>query len=162
MHRFSLLLFLLIAFATALPAQSPNEYTVGVYYYPWYAGDFHGRNYLRQFLSPPQLPALGEYDDRDPAVIERHLNGCRDAGVDFWVASWWGPASREDATLRDTVLTSPHLGDIRIAIFYETAGRMADFTDDAHIEPDITHFAAHYFAHPNYLKIDGRPVLFVT
>ena len=65
-----------------------STYTVGVYYYPWYGDDFHGGRYLREHLQPPQLPSLGEYDDRDSEVIAQHLRWSRDANVSLWVASW--------------------------------------------------------------------------
>jgi len=51
-----------------------SDYLVGVYYYPWHGNKFHnGGGYLREQLVPPQLPALGEYNDSDPAVIAQHL-----------------------------------------------------------------------------------------
>ena len=75
------------------------DYNVGVHYYPWYYNDFHGGQYLREHLKPKQLPELGEYNDRDEAVINQHIEWSHDAGIDFWSASWWGAGSREDVTL---------------------------------------------------------------
>jgi Ca2+-binding RTX toxin-like protein len=134
---------------------------VGAYYYPWYGDDFHGGSYLREHLVPRQEPVLGEYDDRDPAVMSRHLRWSRYAGIDFWVASWWGPGGREDVNLLDNVFTHPELGDHRIALFYETAGRTAEFTEFTNVVPDVAYIADHYFDLPNYLTVEGRPVLFV-
>ncbi len=134
---------------------------VGVYYYPWHHHDFHGRQYLREHLVPQQVPTLGEYDDRDPAVIAQHLSWCEEAGIDFWVASWWGPGSVEDVTLRDHILGHPSLGDMKIALFYETQGRTNNYTDYSNLYPDMLQIAANYFDHPNYLRVNGRPVLFV-
>jgi len=96
------------------PMNSP--YTVGVYYYPWYSGDFHGGRYMRKELIPPQLPMLGEYDDRDPAVIAQHLKWSRQANISLWVASWWGPNSREDRTLLQHILPHDELGEMQIEI----------------------------------------------
>ena len=138
-----------------------HDYLVGAYYYPWYLNDFHGGNYLREHLVPPQLPELGEYNDREAATINQHLSWSRDAGVDFWVASWWGAGGREDVTLKDYIFTSSQLGSLKIALFYETVGRTSNFSDFSRIAPDITYIATTYFSHPNYLKVDGRPVLFV-
>jgi hypothetical protein len=134
---------------------------VGAYYYPWYAADFHGGQYLRERLIPEQQPVLGEYDDREFEVIGQHLHWSREAGIDFWVASWWGPYFREDQTLRDRVLEHPDLGSFPIAVFYETAGRTLGFTNFAWVDEDVTFLAREYFDHPNYLRIDDRPVLFV-
>jgi glycoprotein endo-alpha-1,2-mannosidase len=133
----------------------------GAYYYPWHAGDFHGRQYLRERLVPPQAPELGEYDDRDAAVIGQHLAWSRDAGLGLWVTSWWGPGSREDETTQRAILTHPELDDFRIAVLYETTGRTRDFTNYTAVGPDVAYLARTYFDHPNYLRIDGRPVLFV-
>jgi len=141
--------------------QVDSPYTVGVYYYPWYDGDFHGGRYMRKELVPPQLPTLGEYDDRDPAVIAQHLKWSRQANISLWVASWWGPDSREDRTLLQHILPHDELGDMQIALLYETTGRTRKFSAFDNVAPDIAHLAERYFDHPNYLQIDGRPVLFV-
>ena len=137
------------------------DYKIGAYYYPWYYNDFHGGHYLRERLVPTQQPALGEYNDRDEAVIGQHLAWSHAGNVSFWAASWWGPGSREDVTLLDHILVHPDLGDFEIAILYETTGRTYDFTDYSNLGPDVAYLAEHYFDHPNYLTIDGRPALFV-
>ncbi len=151
----------LLCALVACPPAFAQGYTVGAYYYPWYSNDFHGGNYLREFLTPAQPPALGEYNDRDPATIAQHLAWSREAGVDFWVASWWGENSMEDETLRDHIFPHGDLDDFKIALFYETTGLTNDFTNFTGVGDDITYIAATYFDHPNYLRIDGRPVLFV-
>jgi len=117
------------------------DYNVGVHYYPWYYNDFHGRKYLREHLTPKQLPELGEYNDRDEAVINQHLKWSRDAGIDFWSASWWGPGYREDVTLLNHIFQNPNLGSLKIAIHYETVGRTDNFQHYSNLGPDITYLA---------------------
>lgn len=138
-----------------------TSYNIGAYYYPWYSSDFHGGHYLREHLVPPQEPMLGKYNDRNEDVIAQHLTWSRYAGINFWAASWWGPGSREDITILNHILKHPKLGDFKIAILYETEGRTNGFTDYSKLNDDITYLAEHYFSHPNYLKIDGKPVLFI-
>lgn len=138
-----------------------SPYRVGVYYYPWYGGDFHGGKYMRARLVPPQYPTLGEYDDREAGVVSQHLAWSRQAHISLWVASWWGPDRREDRTLLQSILPHPELGDMKIALFYETTGRTRSFSSFDAVGPDVAYMAEHYFDHPNYLKIDGKPVLFV-
>jgi len=145
-------------FYTVSPAFS---YRAGAYYYPWHYNDFHGGQYLREHLVPPQLPELGEYNDRTEAVINQHLDWSRFAGIDFWVASWWGPQSREDVTLLNHILSNPNLNDIKIAVFYETTGRTNNFEAYNNLGSDITYIAENYFNHPNYLKVNNKPVLFI-
>lgn len=144
---------------------------VGVYYYPWH-GDydrvFHGRKYLREFLDPAQLPVLGEYNDTEAQVIEQHFRWSEYAGINLWVSSWWGPHGMTDLTMRNRVMTNPKINDIKIALFYETTNRLTDksISDDKwnsveNVASDIQHMATYFWGHPNYYKIDGRPVLFV-
>lgn len=137
---------------------------VGAYYYPWYKDDFHrGDGYVRKLLSPPQQPWLGEYDDTNPATISQHLQWSRQANVHLWVSSWWGPGSREDVTLRESILTHPELNDHKVALFYETTGRIKESEgySTERVAPDLEYVCQEYFDHPNYLRIDGKPVLFV-
>ena len=142
--------------------EEPAAPLVGVYYYPWYGGsNFHGRRYLREKLVPVQTPELGEYNDRDAEVIRQHLEWCEYAGIGLWVSSWWGPGKMEDVTIKDHILKHPDLNEMKIALFYETSGRMKDFTDVSNVASDIKYMAENYFSHPNYYKIDGRPVLFI-
>ena len=142
--------------------EKPVPPLAGVYYYPWYGGsDFHGRKYLREKLVPVQTPQLGEYNDTDPEIIRQHLEWSEYAGVGLWVTSWWGPDLMTDKTTKDHILTHPDLNDMKIALFYETSGRMKDFVDDSNVASDIKYIAENYFDHPNYYTIDDRPVLFV-
>jgi glycoprotein endo-alpha-1,2-mannosidase len=149
------------AMSSAGEVDEGSAYTVGVYYYPWYGGDFHGGRYMRDRLVPPQYPELGEYDDRDTAVIAQHLAWSRQAHIDLWVASWWGPGKREDQTLLEQILPHGDLGSMQIALFYETSGRTRNFEYFSNVGADIAYMAEHYFDHSNYLRIDGKPVLFV-
>ncbi|KAL7544210.1 hypothetical protein ACHAWF_007590 [Thalassiosira exigua] len=145
------------------PANS--EYTIGVYYYPWHGNDFHrGSPYLRRELQPPQRPALGEYDDSDPKVIRQHLKWSRQSNINLWVASWWGPDSQADSTIKNVIMPHSDLNGTRIALFYETHGRVrknGNYDNIANAYWDAGYIANTYFDDPNYLRIEGRPVLFV-
>lgn len=149
--------------------ESAAQNLVGVYYYPWYGdGEFHGRQYLREFLKPAQQPVLGEYNDRDEEVIQQHIAWSEYAGINLWVCSWWGPGNMTDITLRNHVLTHARINDIQIALFYETTTLLTDrnrsdkrWNDVSNVADHIQHMAEHYFDHPNYFRIDGRPVLFI-
>jgi glycoprotein endo-alpha-1,2-mannosidase len=147
--------------AEFIPVPQKVSYDIGAYYYPWYFNDFHGGHYLRKHLIPQQEPALGEYNDRNKDVITQQLKWSRYAGINLWAASWWGPGSREDVTILNHILKNPDLGDFKIAVFYETEGRTKSFTDYSNLDTDITYLAENYFRHPNYLKINGKAVLFI-
>ena len=138
----------------------------GAYYYPWY-GDFGGGHdldqSLRGHLLPPQGPAIGDYSSRDTAAIAAHIDQSHRGNIDFWAASWWGPASSEDRTLRNSILTHPRASELRYAVHYESTGRFGSFSDPdfSTLTPDFEYLADHYFGDPNYLRFDGRPVVFI-
>jgi len=141
-----------------------SDYLVGAYYYPWHKNDFHnGGGYLRKELDPPQSPALGEYDDSDPEVISQHLEWFRKSNIGLVVTSWWGPGRVEDTTTRDILMEHTYLGNLKVALHYETTGRIKpEYGDDMSVaEGDIQYMCENYFDHPNYYKIDDRPVLFI-
>ena len=148
--------------STAAITASSNAITVAVYYYPWYNKDFHGRKYVRGELNPPQMPVLGEYNDRNPAVISQHLKWSQQANIKLWVASWWGPNSGTDVTIQNHIMPHPELGNMKLCLFYETMGRIDVVTrDTSNVYGDISYAAETYFNHPNYYKIGDRPVVFV-
>jgi glycoprotein endo-alpha-1,2-mannosidase len=136
--------------------------TVGAYYYPWYGKNFHGGGgYLRKGLDPPQRPALGEYDDTTLPVIGRHLDWSRRANIRLWVTSWWGPRRIEDTTTLGAILGHPAIGDLKVALHYETTNRIKDAACVPNARTDVRYMCEHYFCHPSYYKIDGRPVLVI-
>jgi len=142
-----------------------SDYLVGAYYYPWHGDDdFHsGGGYLRKELKPPQSPTLGEYVDSDPAVISQHLEWFRKSNIGLLVTSWWGPDRIEDTTTRNILLEHRFIGNLKIALHYETTSRIKEEAGQDMSVPksDIEHMCEYYFDHPNYYKIDGRPVLVI-
>uniref|UniRef100_A0A7S4AA28 Uncharacterized protein n=1 Tax=Pseudo-nitzschia australis TaxID=44445 RepID=A0A7S4AA28_9STRA len=141
---------------------SNSDYLVGAYYYPWYGDNFHkGNGYLRQDLIPPQQPELGEYNDSDPQVIAQHMKWFRQANIGLLVTSWWGPDRIEDTNTKKVIMEHEDIGNLKIALHYETTGRIKDNSDMTVPRGDIQYICENYFDHPNYYKIDGRPVLFV-
>jgi hypothetical protein len=76
---------------------------------------------------------------------------------------WWGAESREDVTNKEVILEHPNIGDHKIGLFYEARVRIKEEEEFAthRVIPDIDFISTEYFDHPNYFRIDGRPILFV-
>jgi hypothetical protein len=138
-----------------------TDYLVGVYYYPWHGNNFHnGDGYLRKELVPSHQPALGEYDDSRPEVIAQHMRWFRKANIGLLVTSWWGPNRLEDTNTKDVIMEHEDVGNLKIALHYETTGRIKG-SDMSTARSDMQYLCEHYFDHPNYYHIDGRPVLVI-
>jgi hypothetical protein len=135
---------------------------VGAYYYPWHGRNFHnGGGYIRNQLDPPQEPTLGEYDDSKADTIKQHLAWSRQANIGLWVTSWWGPNRLEDSNTRDVIMEHEDLGDMKIALHYESTGRIKKDGDTSKVKSDVEYMCERYFDHPNYYRIDGRPVIVI-
>lgn len=139
---------------------------VGAYYYPWY-GTFPGghswNDTLRAKLIPQQPPALGYYSSRSSTTIQGQFDQSHRGNINFWATSWWGPGSAEDSTIRNNILTDPRAGELQYAIHYESTGRLGSFDNPtfSNLVPDFQYLAQNYFSNPNYLRINGRPVVFL-
>ena len=141
---------------------------LGAYYYPWYRGaKAEGeigwmKRALRGRLQPQQLPRLGVYDSEDAQVIGDHIAQSRRAGIDFWAVSWWGRGKSERA-FRSAILKHPDAEKLKYAVLYESTGRLGPSSEPDYSElvADFDDLAEEYFDHPNYLRIDDRPVVFI-
>ncbi len=170
---------------TAIP--DPGEYIVigqlnFWYYGPGPNGGFEAYDGSGK-RTTPFWPALGAtYVASNPAVIRQQIDWAADYGVDAFSIEWTTPrgvgccGSMED-TLDDAFLKAPNLDRVRWVIFYDLVLRLlqtpgltinlnrgVDFDNpDVYntFVSDFDHFARKYFKDSHYLKIDGRPVMYV-
>jgi len=103
-------------------------------------------------------------------VIAQHYAWAQQYGVDVFFASWHGPGSYDDGTIRDDLLPSPARGSTKIALLYESLQRLGISTDArihltgasvATVVSDFDYMARTYFDNPGYYRIDGRPVVVI-
>jgi|GEM_PF-820735 len=137
----------------------PSNITIGVFYYPWYTGNF--QKTLREQLG--QAPALGDYHSSHADVIAQHLAWSQQANIGLWIASWWGEGTLTDNIIQNSIFNHTKLGHHKIALFYETKGRIKkedNYSTDL-VMGDVQYMCQQYFDNPNYFRIQGRPVLFI-
>ncbi|MDO8424729.1 MAG: glycoside hydrolase family 99-like domain-containing protein [bacterium] len=153
---------------------------LGAYYYAWYGrptlsiigGGVWRWGYANQ-------PVLGEYDSRDEKVISRHIDWAKSAGIDFFAVCWADINSWDDITLRDYFLKNPKSSEMKFCLHYDGIQALNryrfhtypsyDFNDlytptktkgEKFLE-DFEYFADTYFNLPQYLRIDGKPVVMI-
>ena len=124
-------------------------------YYPWFP---EGWTHAQMDPFTHFRPSLGFYDAGLPSVIERHVKAMKYGRIRAATYSWWGPGSLTDRRF-DT-----HLGEgarlrFRWAIYHELEG-YGDPTVEQ-IRDDLTYISARYAPSRAYLKLGGRPVVFV-
>lgn len=183
---FAVLLFMGMAFmvpAPAVTAAPKPDKLVLAFYYPWYmtvehsgycTWNFGGFKYedkdrqCEQTKNTPHMPAGGLYDSLSPEVIDRHLEESRRAGIDGWIVSWWGPGHETDALALIINEVQQKDPGFKIAVYYEMIPGCRGWTcnelsGDEKTQAVLEDFRclSTYFPSPQYLKIDGRPVVFV-
>ncbi len=161
-----------------------NEYIVIAQLNFWYYGPGLSGGFENDFgkRNTALDPLLGEtYAAADPTVVSQQIKWAVEYGVDAFSIEWTTPrgegccGSMED-TLDDVFLKSPDIGKVRWAIFYDFPLRLMqtsglekyadgfDFNQPAvysTLVEDFRRFAKKYFGNPQYLTIDGRPVIYI-
>lgn len=144
--------------------KTASDRLIGAHYYTWYGPANHWSNgYTGE-------PTLGEYDSQDSTVIMQHVDWAATSGIDWFNTTWWGPDSYSGRTLENHVAPVLAGTDVEFSVLYEPNGRFddnesgVDFDDRTNRErlaADLEHIAAELVTTPNYLHIDGNPVLYV-
>jgi hypothetical protein len=166
--------------------KSQNEKKIemlGAHYYLWYGKPVPPILGMGEWKAGyTNHPVLGEYDSRDLAIISQHIAWAKDAGVDFFVMEWTGARTWEDITLKDYYLSVPKSSEIKFCLHYDSAfainkfrldrfGNQPSFDFDSEYTTaktkgekfleDFEYLADTYFNHPQYLKIDNRPLVII-
>jgi len=143
------------------------EHHVMAFYYPWYGvapdgteGAHWGRWDPVKKDAPGSLrwPVGGPYDSTDPEVVDRHMRQFARAGIDVPIVSWWGPGDRTDEAMA-VILAAAAKHGRKVTVYFERVrGRSPDAASAA---ADLVHLVRKYAAHPAWLRVGRRPVLFL-
>jgi hypothetical protein len=160
---------------TALTVPSRIGWTAGIprevlaFYYGWYGNPQvsqqwrHWKNVdpvAKRAENAADSPAYGAYDSHDPAVVDRQAEAARAAGITGFIASWWGPGSFEDRGMPLLLAAAARHG-LAVSAYYEKiAGEDASSRIKAAIG-DIDYLLARYGGDKAWLRVGGKPVLFV-
>jgi len=92
-------------------------------YYPWYRTDPwehwpEGGHHPPGDFGSNFVPALGLYDSRSTAVMERHARWIADAGAGAIDVSWWGPDSNVNEVI-PTLMDVMKAHDIHVTFYVE-------------------------------------------
>lgn len=142
------------------PTGQPVAPIRAAFLYPWFPNAWRqgGIDPFTNFT-----PSFGRYSSSDPALIRRQLDLAGTAHLDAFIASWWGQGHHTDqampSLLDTTVAADSPNRSLKWSIYYEPEGQ-GDPTV-AELVDDLRYLSESYFSHPAYLRVDGRPVVFV-
>lgn len=133
------------------------------FYYGWYGGPPRDRGWVHwqgvdtkagTIANAPHYPASGPYDSLDPAVIARHVAQAADNGITGLIASWWGRTDRTNQQLM-LLLKATARRKVSASAYIEQAASPAALADD------IIYIYQHHMRKASWLKLGGKPVLFL-
>lgn len=138
----------------AAPAAGQSaERLVLAFYYTWF--DEHSWDPARL----PDLPTT-PYVSRERAVMARHIEQAKAAGIDAFVVSWYGPRVENNQTETNfrAMLDEAAGRGFRLALDVEVTSPF--FAGPADVQAALQALLATHARHPAYLKVDGKPVIF--
>jgi hypothetical protein len=129
------------------------------HYYPWYTIETWRNPQMAD--RPPRL-----YSTDAQADVNNQVAQARSAGIDAFVVSWWqGLGGGEDRRMR-IVLEAARETPLRVCAYTETL--VANPGNDPNVRTDpqtmfewLADAVDRYGSHPAYLRVAGRPVIFV-
>ncbi len=139
----------------------------------WTMGTFdpEGPKDGRATLASHYHPIIGPYDSGDPDVLEYHALLMKLGGIDGVVIDWYGTVNFLDYALNHrncaSFVEQAARAGLEFAICYEDqtipglvkAGRLDAAKRLEHARREIGWLRENWFGRPEYLKINGQPVL---
>jgi hypothetical protein len=154
--------------AQAYAAEPPVPKQVLSFYYGWYGNpdisgqwvhwkDVDAAN--KTIASSTNCPKQGAYDSHDPKVVDQHYRWAREAGLTGFIVTWWRIGDFHDKGL-PLMLDSAEKHGMKVTVYYETVPPRGAPTAAGAIN-DILYIFDRYARHPAWLKVRGKPVIFV-
>lgn len=138
--------------AAVAPGQARVERKVLANYFAWYDGN----GWDDCNISAGDKP-LQPYHSDDPEAIARHIQMARNAGIDGFTLQWAGSGDRTDRNFA-TLLNKSQGTDFQSTVIF-LAHYWSSVSQGDTIAA-IRHLQSRYGGHPNFLHIQGRPVIF--
>ncbi|MCG8409155.1 MAG: glycoside hydrolase family 99-like domain-containing protein [Phycisphaerales bacterium] len=133
-----------------------------------YGAHVHGWDTIDPW--PERKPAIGFYDEGDPIVTDWHIKHALEHGISGFIYVWdktlMNPNDKNSlgAAIHDGFLRARYRDLFKFCLNWETsyASHNGVRDDDEVLTEILPYWIEKYFQQPTYLKIDNKPILFVT
>ena len=106
--------------------------------------------------SSTNFPRLGAYDSHDSELVKQHCKWAKEAGGDVFIATWWRQSDFHDEGMKLLLDTANRHG-LEVTVYFEIVRE----DEPKNAVEDVLYLLNQYSEHPAWLKLDGKPVLFV-
>lgn len=138
---------------------STGEYLVGAYYFPGWSS-YERWKVLNPF--PERMPLLGYYQEGRPEVMDWQIKWAVEHGISFFVFDWyWDRGHRQlEHALHDGYLRSRFRSSLKFCLLWANHNPPGS-SSEADLLAVLDYWIAHYFRRPEYLTVDGRPMVII-
>lgn len=164
MRSLGLKLLLVIQLCGLAGATWAGDYLIGTYYFPGWTTGAKGLEFpvpwspIQKF--PEKEPALGWYSDSDPAVLRQQTQWMREHGIGFIAFDWyWDGKNTYLEQALNTFRSTKTVGEMKFTLLwanhYKFPGGLPEF------RLMLRFWIARYFSDPDFLKVEGKPAIFI-
>jgi LysM repeat protein len=137
--------------ATTGSSRTGGEKIVLANYFPWYDTGFWGQGVTWD------LPTV-QYNSDDASTIQRHIAWGQQAGLTGFAVHWYQAGNRTDSNFAQILANSP--SGFRSTITFLT--NILPGVSRGTVVDNLRYVINAYGQHPNYLRVNGKPVIFFT
>lgn len=138
------------------------------FYYGWYGNPEVSKRWVhwknvdvakKHIDESTHFPVLGAYDTHDPKIVNTHCRQAKEAGLTGFVATWWRQNDFHDEGM-PLLLDTARKHGLKITVYYEAVPPRGKPTVEGAVD-DLLYIMRRYAGHPAWLKVGGKPVIFI-
>lgn len=142
------------------PKPARTDYLIGTYYFPGW--DTAGKWECIERVAPIRKPILGYYDEANPECADWQIKWAVEHGINFFLVDWYWQAGERSLEhwLHNAYMKSRYRKHLKWAVMW--ANHNAPNTHSEEDWRNVTRYwIDHYFKMEEYLRIDGKPAVFI-
>lgn len=160
------LFFIMLACCTMAGASANDAtpgYQIGVYYFPGWRDGQRGAPAVKPWerikAYPEREPLLGWYQEGDVEIAEKQIAWMKEYGIDYVVFNWFWDGKPFLEHGLSAFMQASNRDQIRFSLLWANHSKVPK--NIGQFTSMVDYWIKYYFPRDEFLKIDGRPVVFI-